>query len=88
VNELFAQSKIIKLQLSSPVSQSVLSNFGQVKEYSDFAVTLQVNRQDLRERSKVILDQLPVIDFTIADIPVEEGIALLYQQQETVHGTA
>jgi ABC-2 type transport system ATP-binding protein len=87
VNELFAQSKIIKLQLSSAVSKSVLATLGQIKEYSDFSVTLQVNRQDLRERSKIILDQLPVVDFTIADIPVEEGIALLYQQQETANDT-
>jgi ABC-2 type transport system ATP-binding protein len=85
VNEVFARSKIIKLQLSNPVSECDLAAFGLVKEYSDFAATLQVDRQDLRERSKVILDRLPVVDFTIEDIPVEEGIALLYQQQETVH---
>jgi ABC-2 type transport system ATP-binding protein len=86
VNEVFARSKIIKLQLSSPVSEGRLATFGLVKEYSDFAATLQVDRQELRECSKVILDQLPVVDFTIEDIPVEEGIALLYQRQETVHG--
>ncbi len=38
---------------------------------------------ELKERSKAILDRLPVVDFTIEDIPVEEGIALLYQKQES-----
>jgi ABC-2 type transport system ATP-binding protein len=85
VNELFAQSKIIKLQLSSRVSQAALAAFGQVREHSDFTATLQVLRSQVKECSKAILDQLPVIDFTIEDIPVEDGIALLYQQREMVH---
>ena len=87
VNELFAQSKVIKLQLSGPVSRQTLDAFGQVKEHAEFTATLQVPRLELKERSKAILDQLPVVDFNIEDIPVEEGIALLYQRQETTHAT-
>jgi len=88
VNELFARSKIIKLQLSSRVSQADLAAFGQVREHSDFTATLQVLRTQVKECSKAILDQLPVVDFNIEDIPVEDGIALLYQQQEIVHANA
>ncbi len=85
VNEVFAQSKLIKLQLSQPVTQSDLAAFGLVKEFSGFTATLEVPRQELKERSKAILDRLPVIDFNIEDIPVEEGIALLYQRKEASH---
>lgn len=85
VNEVFAQSKIIKLQLASPVSRDTLGALGQVKEHSDFAATLEVPRLEVKERSKAILDQLPVVDFNIEDIPVEEGIALLYQRGGTAH---
>jgi len=88
VNELFAQSKIIKLQLSSRVSQAALAAFGQIREHSDFTATLQVPRSQVKECSKAILDQLPVVDFNIEDIPVEDGIALLYQQREMVHADA
>jgi len=88
VNELFAQSKVIKLQLSGPVSRQVLDTFGQVKEQSEFTATLQVPRFELKERSKAILDQLPVVDFNIEDIPVEDGIALLYQRQEAANAVA
>jgi ABC-2 type transport system ATP-binding protein len=84
VNELFEQSKVIKLQLSKPVTRETLAVFGVIKEHSDVAATLEVSRLDLKERSKAILDQLPVVDFNIEDIPVEEGIALLYQRQEAV----
>jgi ABC-2 type transport system ATP-binding protein len=85
VNDVFAQSKIIKLQLSAPVAPETLASFGEVREHSEFTATLQVPRVDLKECSKAILDQLPVIDFNIEDIPVEEGIGLLYQRQGTEH---
>jgi ABC-2 type transport system ATP-binding protein len=88
VNETFSQSKLIKLQLSEQVSLHNLEAFGQIKDVSDLTVTLQVPRADVRERSKAILDQLPVMDFNIEDIPVEEGIALLYQRQENVVNSA
>jgi len=86
VNDVFAQSKIIKLQLSAPVSAADLGAFGQVKEHAEFSATLEVPRRELKERSKAILDRLPVVDFNIEDIPVEEGIALLYRRQEAAHG--
>jgi len=88
VNGLFAQSKIIKLKLSEPVGQEFLSSFGKVKDYSEFTTTLEIPRQDLKERSKAILDQLPVVDFNIEDIPVEEGIARLFQRQESINAVA
>jgi ABC-2 type transport system ATP-binding protein len=88
VNETFSQSKVIKLQLSEQVAPAVLGAFGQVKEHDGFSATLQVPRLEVKERSKAILDRLPVLDFTIEDIPVEEGIALLYQRQEAAHAAA
>jgi ABC-2 type transport system ATP-binding protein len=84
VNAVFAQSKIIKMQLSSPVEAQILAAFGQVKEHAPFNATLEVPRSEVKERSKAILDGLPVVDFTIEDVPLEEGIALLYQRKESV----
>jgi ABC-2 type transport system ATP-binding protein len=85
VNDVFAQSKVIKLKLNEPVSPVLLGEFGVVKEWDDFNATLQVPRLELKVISKAILDRLPVVDFNIEDIPVEEGIALLYHRKEAVH---
>jgi ABC-2 type transport system ATP-binding protein len=82
VNKLFAQSKIIKLSLSEPVNREILAYFGKIREISELTATIEIPRNDLKEYSKSILDQLPVVDFTIEDIPVEEGIALLYQKKQ------
>jgi ABC-2 type transport system ATP-binding protein len=85
VNGVFAQNKVIKLQLSQAVAESDLRAFGQVKEHTGVTATLQVPRSEVRERSKAILDHLPVVDFNIEDVPIEEGIALLYQRREGLH---
>ena len=87
VNDVFAQSKVIKLKLTEPVSPAVLAEFGMVKACEDFSATLEVPRLELKEISKAILDRLPVVDFNIEDIPVEEGIALLYQRKEAGNGS-
>ena len=80
VNELFSGKKIIKIQLSEEVELNVLGTFGQVKEYDCFHATLEVEKQQIRAVSRQILDRLPVVDFNIEDIPVEEGVALLFKK--------
>lgn len=87
VNDVFAQSKVIKLKLTEPVSAELLAEFGVVRECADFNATLEVPRLELKEISKAILDRLPVVDFNIEDIPVEQGIALLYQRKEAKNGS-
>ncbi len=72
----------------STLWDGVSSDFGEIKEYAEFAATLEVPRADVKECSKAILDQLPVVDFNIEDIPIEEGIALLYQRQEGTDAVA
>ena len=62
-----------------------LAAFGLVKEQTELTATLEVPRIELKERSMAILDRLPVVDFNIEDIPIEEGIALLYQRREVAH---
>ena len=57
-----------------------------VKECADFNATLEVPRPELKAISSAILNRLPVIDFNIEDIPIEEGIALLYQRKEAFNG--
>lgn len=80
VNKLFSEKKLIKLQLSSVVEDSLLNKFGSIREYDGLNATLEVNKSELKQFSKLILEEMPVMDFNIEDIPVEEGISLLYQK--------
>jgi ABC-2 type transport system ATP-binding protein len=72
--------KVIKLRLSEPVERELLSSMGDLKEYDGMAVRIEVDRNDIKKCSHLILESLPVVDFNIEDIPIEDGIALLYSQ--------
>lgn len=79
INNLFNQRKLIKLQLIEPVDENVLKQFGTLKEYEGLSATIEVDKANLKERSKLILDNISIQDFNIEDIPIEEGVALLYR---------
>ncbi len=80
VNELFSQKKLIKLQLSNSVEESELKKFGDLREYAGLSATIEVNKTELKSYSQIILDKFPVLDFNIEDIPIDEGISLIYQK--------
>jgi ABC-2 type transport system ATP-binding protein len=46
---------------------------------------LEIDKQDLQKLSKMMLDRLPILDFTIEDIPIEQGIESLYQKGGVGH---
>ncbi|KQO12727.1 ABC transporter ATP-binding protein [Paenibacillus sp. Leaf72] len=88
VNERLGHKKIMKLVLSEPVEEWMLNQVGEVKEFKDTHVKFVFEQSEIKKMSRWVLDHLPVIDFTIEDIPIEEGIALLYQSGGEKHETA
>lgn len=79
INAMLDEKKIVKVTLSSSVSQADLMRFGAIKEYGGLEVTLEMDKNNCRNKIKSMLDHLPIVDFTLEDIPIEEGIAVLYQ---------
>ena len=82
VNELFSEKKQIKLQLPSQTNAAEIERFGEVKSFDGYNALIEVNKQDLKQTLTGILDTLSVVDFTIEDIPVEEGIMRLYRKEQ------
>ena len=82
VNELFSEKKQIKLQLPSFTQAEEIERFGEVKSFDGYNALIEVNKQALKQTLKDILDTLSVVDFTIEDIPVEEGIMRLYRKEQ------
>lgn len=85
VNELFSQKKIVKIQLSEYRDKDAIAAYGTVRQCKGYSATLEVNRNEVKGSLKNILDDLPVIDFNIEDIPIEEGISILYQKDGKVN---
>ncbi|EPR12965.1 ABC transporter ATP-binding protein [Ruminiclostridium papyrosolvens] len=80
INDAFSGKKLVRLQLSRQVELPVLESFGEVLETDGYSATFEVCRQNALQLTKSIQDKLPVEDFNIVDVPVEEGIAMLLQK--------
>jgi ABC-2 type transport system ATP-binding protein len=85
LNELFSQKKIMKVHLSRPVDEGAINRFGLLREFGEQNAVIEVESKGIKEISKAILDCLPVVDFTIEDIPIGESIALLYEKGEKLY---
>ncbi|URJ50529.1 ABC transporter ATP-binding protein [Paenibacillus polymyxa] len=78
VNEVIGARKLLKVRLEIPVSNLTLASLGKLRSNSELEAVFELDAEDTLAWSKKILDALPVVDFTIEDVPLEEGIANLY----------
>lgn len=85
VNETLADRKTVRLVLSERVAGDALERYPGFKSLEDSCAVFEVERSDVRAFSRRALDELPVVDLTIEDMPLEEGIARLYRG-EALHG--
>ncbi len=81
VGDVFSGKKRIKVQLEHTVERADLERLGQVKEYDGANAVLEADRSDIKAVCAALLSSLPVVDFNIEDIPLEEGIAVLYRKE-------
>ena len=79
INGLFGERKRIQVTFETEeAAQMDLSRYGTLCSREGMQAVIEVNRGQVREVSRTMLETLPVTDFNIGDIPVEEGIARLY----------
>ncbi|HEY3450353.1 MAG TPA: ATP-binding cassette domain-containing protein [Myxococcales bacterium] len=72
--------KRIVVRLSKPVARADLEPFGQLVSHEDSQAVLQVPHLGLPERVQRILAQLPVMDLSVEDPPLEEVFRELYRR--------
>ena len=83
VNHRMGDRKLLSLKSIEPVLREHLSLFGRVREYHGREAVLEVPKGKIKETASAILSLLPVEDFTVTEIPLEESIALFFQKEVT-----
>jgi ABC-2 type transport system ATP-binding protein len=79
INGLFGERKRIQVTFENEEASKIdLSRYGILCSRENMQAVIEVDRDQVREVSRAMLETLPVTDFNIGDIPVEEGIARLY----------
>lgn len=81
INQIMGDKKLLTLKTSAALPQKQLEAYGAVREYTPLSATLEVPRSALKETASRLLASLPVEDFTVTDIPLEESIAVFYRKE-------
>jgi ABC-2 type transport system ATP-binding protein len=85
VVDRFADSKLITIQCEAGVScpAAVLERHGVILENSAARVQLKVKRGQVIAACKALLDELPVKDIDIEEVPIEEIIRSLFARNQS-----
>lgn len=80
VVDRFADSKIVTIQCAGAADCSAehLGKYGQVVEQTPGRIRLQVKRDRVIAACKALLDELPVTDIDIQEVPIEEVIRRIF----------
>jgi len=80
VLDRFADFKLITIQCSGgqTCSREGLSQYGEVVEHTSATVKLKVKRDRVIQVCKTLLDELPVDDIDIQEVPIEEVIRKIF----------
>lgn len=72
----------LNLTMSGPVEASRLADFGELLGQEGASLRLLVNRSELKSVVARALSELPVVDLTVTDPPIEDLIARLFAGEE------
>jgi len=77
----FSNEKIVKLSFNKHVFKKDLAPYGKIIKYNSSEVELSIDSQKSQEILQKILKKLPVKDFSINNITLEEIVSKLFEQE-------
>src|SRR5215475_2391505 len=89
VVDRFADSKLVTIHCDGSAKVTAdLSPFGEVVEQNPGRIQFKVKRERVIPVCKALLDQLPVTDIDIQEVPIEEVIRRIFARKQIVGGAA
>ena len=85
VLDRFADFKLVTIQCHGDESRSAgsLSKYGEIVERTDASIKLKVKRDRVIPVCKALLDELPVSDIDIQEVPIEDVIRQIFSRPST-----
>src|SRR4051812_36265146 len=78
VLDRFADFKVVTVQCSRDYTSTDLTKYGEVLEQNAATVKLKVKRDRVIAACKALLDELPVTDIDIQEVPIEDVIRQIF----------
>ena len=84
VRKFCGTNKMIKLSFTEIIDTNLLTVYGNIVESELNKVTLEISKEDVNGCLLKVLNELPVADFTIEEVPIEQGIAMIFRNQKVL----
>lgn len=81
IDHVFGDRKLLSVKTDGTVTREQLEVFGRVRELNLAGAVLEVPKHKIKETITTILTTLPVEDFTVKEIPLEESIAMFFKKE-------
>ncbi len=77
--ERIAPQKVLKLQFREPQPETVLARYGELHGCDDLQAELRVERSAVTQIAAQLLNDLPVADIAIEEVPIEEIVGQIFR---------
>ncbi len=81
MNRLVGDRKRLRLQFGVPVDEVTLSRYGRVVESGEGQALLEVEKQEVKTVLQAVLDVLPIVDFNVEELSIEDGLSEIYKKE-------
>jgi ABC-2 type transport system ATP-binding protein len=78
IGQMMEHKKIIRLKFMQEVRED-FSQYGNVREINGCDVVLEIEKEKVQNTIKQLMEQYALLDMTIENIPIEEGVEILYK---------
>jgi ABC-2 type transport system ATP-binding protein len=78
----FAQEKIIRATLGAEIDVDKISEIGVVKKYLFPQISILVPREEVANSASLLLQNYPVVDLNIEELPIEDVIRTIFVQKK------
>ena len=82
ISEIMNEKKTMTFRFSENVEGLNLYNIAEIKSIKDNMVEFSVERDEVQHIASHMLKNYSIVDFNVEDVPLEEGLAMLYQGKE------
>lgn len=78
INDIIGNKKLLNIKSANKILKSDFEKYGQIREVTDYTITIEIEKKQINNYSTEMLSKFSIDDFTVTDIPIEEGISMFY----------
>ncbi|HUQ30105.1 MAG TPA: ATP-binding cassette domain-containing protein [Candidatus Paceibacterota bacterium] len=83
----YATDKVVRITSKDPIEKSALEPFGVVEEHENIRAAIRVPRESVKKvAAQLISSNLPIEDILIDEMPVDDIIRVIFQEQKKEQG--